>query len=40
VLMGHDVYRGLVLDADWTPHDYREWLLTTLSQQLLAEPTP
>jgi TetR/AcrR family transcriptional regulator of autoinduction and epiphytic fitness len=36
VLLGHDVYRGLVLDAGWTPAAYREWLLTTLSDQLLG----
>lgn len=37
VLLGHDVYRGLVQDAGWSPAAYRAWLLTTLAQQLLAE---
>ncbi|GAB3259873.1 TetR/AcrR family transcriptional regulator [Nocardioides dilutus] len=36
VLFGHDVYRGLVLEAGWTPKAYRDWLLETLTQQLLA----
>jgi TetR/AcrR family transcriptional regulator of autoinduction and epiphytic fitness len=36
VLLGHDVYRGLVQDAGWSPAAYRTWLVTTLVQQLLA----
>lgn len=40
VLAGHDVYRGLVQEARWSVADYKEWLLTTLAQQLLDTPTP
>jgi len=36
VLAGHDVYRGLVLDAGWTVLAYKAWMFTTLVQQLLA----
>jgi AcrR family transcriptional regulator len=35
VLLGHDVYRGLVLEAAWTLVDYKAWLLTTVVRQLL-----
>jgi TetR/AcrR family transcriptional regulator, regulator of autoinduction and epiphytic fitness len=35
VLLGHDVYRGLVIDSDWPPEVYRAEMLTLLSQQLL-----
>ena len=34
VLLGHDVYRALVLDAGWSPDIYREWLASTLAEQL------
>ncbi len=36
VLLGHDVYRGLVLDAGWPPPTFRAWLFTTAVQQLLG----
>jgi AcrR family transcriptional regulator len=36
VLLGHDVYRGLVIVAGWQASDYRDWLLETLVGQLLA----
>lgn len=36
VLVGHDVYRGLVQDAQWSVTAYRAWLFTTLVGQLLA----
>jgi TetR/AcrR family transcriptional regulator of autoinduction and epiphytic fitness len=36
VLLGHDVYRGLVVDAAWSPDAYRTWVLTTLVGQLLG----
>ena len=36
VLFGHDVFRGLVLDAGWTVPSYKAWLFTTLVQQLLG----
>jgi TetR/AcrR family transcriptional regulator of autoinduction and epiphytic fitness len=36
VLFGHDVYRGLVLDAGWSEADYRAWLSSMLSEQLLG----
>jgi TetR/AcrR family transcriptional regulator, regulator of autoinduction and epiphytic fitness len=36
VLAGHDVYRGLVLEAGWTVSAYKAWLFTTLVQQLLG----
>ncbi len=34
-LMSPDVYRLLVVDRGWKPARYREWLTTTLVQQLL-----
>jgi TetR/AcrR family transcriptional regulator of autoinduction and epiphytic fitness len=37
VLFGHEVYRGLVLDAGWTVLSYKAWLFTTLVQQLLGQ---
>lgn len=37
VLFGHDVFRGLVLDAGWTVPSYKAWLFTTLVQQLLGQ---
>lgn len=36
VLMGHDVYRSLVVDARWPIADYRAWLYRTLVEQLLT----
>lgn len=36
VLLGHDVYRGLVLDAGWSPEIYRAWGFRTLVDQLLG----
>jgi len=35
VLLGHDVYRGLVREAGWTAVAYKGWLFTTLVRQLL-----
>jgi hypothetical protein len=35
VLLGHDVYRGLVIDSGWSPETYRASMLSLLSQQLL-----
>ena len=35
VLVGHDVFRGLVLDAGWPAPAYKAWLFTTLVHQLL-----
>ena len=35
VLVGHDVFRALVVEAAWPVPAYRAWLLTTLGQQLL-----
>lgn len=32
--MSPEVYRLLVIDRGWTPDRYRQWLATTLSQQL------
>ena len=40
VLFGHEVYRGLVIDAGWSPEAYRAWLFTTLVQQVLAPTRP
>lgn len=36
VLVGHDVYRGLVQEAGWTVSAYKAWLFTMLVQQLLG----
>ncbi|PWK80956.1 TetR family transcriptional regulator [Lentzea atacamensis] len=36
VLVGHDVYHGLVEDARWSVTAYRAWLFTTLAGQLLV----
>lgn len=36
VLVGPDVYTGLVRDAGWSVVDYRAWLFTTLVRQLLS----
>ena len=38
VLGGHDVYRGLVLEAGWTVLAYKGWLFSTLVRQLLKQP--
>lgn len=35
VFFGHEVYRGLVVDAGWSLVAYKAWLFTTLVQQLL-----
>jgi AcrR family transcriptional regulator len=34
-LMSPEVYRLLVVDRGWSPERYREWLASTLAQQLL-----
>ena len=39
VLLGHDVYRGLVLEAGWAPSDYRAWAFSMLVEQLLGVST-
>ncbi|MDP8927047.1 MAG: TetR/AcrR family transcriptional regulator [Actinomycetota bacterium] len=39
VLAGHDVYRGLVQEAQWPVPVYKAWLFTILTQQLLDAPT-
>ena len=36
MLLGHDVYRGLVVDAGWPLVAFRAWLFTTVVQQLLG----
>jgi hypothetical protein len=33
-LMSTEVYRLLVVDRNWAPERYRQWLATTLVQQL------
>lgn len=38
VLFGHDVFRSLVREAGWSVSEYKNWLLTTLAQQLLNRP--
>ncbi len=35
-LVGHDVYRGLVVEAGWPVREYKAWLFATLTQQLLG----
>ena len=35
VLFGHDVYHGLVTEADWPVTAYKAWIFKTLAQQLL-----
>lgn len=37
LLMGHDVYRSLVVDAGWTLPAFRTWLFATSVQQLLGQ---
>ena len=36
VLLGHDVYSGLVVRAGWAVPAYKAWLFATLAQQLLG----
>ena len=36
VLLGHDVYRGLVLEAGWPASAYRAWAFSMLVEQLLG----
>ena len=36
MLLGHDVYRSLVVDAGWPLVAFRAWLFTTVVQQLLG----
>jgi AcrR family transcriptional regulator len=36
LLIGHDPYRGLVVEAGWSVRSYRAWLYTTLVDQLLS----
>jgi len=38
VLFGHDVFRGLVVEAGWSVPAYKAWLFTALVQQLLQRP--
>lgn len=38
VLFGHDVFRGLVIEAGWSVADYKAWLFSTLVHQLLQRP--
>ena len=35
-LLGHDVYRNLVVEAGWSLPTFRAWLFTTVVQQLLG----
>lgn len=35
-LLGHDIYRTLVIDAEWSLATFRAWLFTTIVQQLLG----
>lgn len=35
-LLGHDIYRTLVIDAEWSLPTFRAWLFTTIVQQLLG----
>ncbi len=35
-LMGHDLYRSLVIEAGWSLPTFRAWLFTTVVQQLLG----
>lgn len=36
VLLGHDVYRNLVIEAGWSVASFRAWLFVTLVEQLLG----
>lgn len=38
VLFGHDVFRGLVIEAGWSVPDYKAWIFSTLVQQLMQRP--
>ena len=38
VLFGHDTFTSLVTDAGWSVVEYKAWLFTTLTQQLLQRP--
>jgi TetR/AcrR family transcriptional regulator, regulator of autoinduction and epiphytic fitness len=38
VLFGHDVFTSLVTQARWSVPEYKAWLVTTLTQQLLQRP--
>lgn len=38
VLFGHDVFASLVIQARWSVPEYKAWLATTLTQQLLQRP--
>jgi AcrR family transcriptional regulator len=38
-LMSPEVYRLLVVDRGWNPARYRDWLATTLTEQLTGIPT-
>jgi AcrR family transcriptional regulator len=38
-LMSPEVYRLLVVDRDWKPERYEQWLRTTLIEQLLPNPS-
>ena len=35
-LLGHDVYRSLVIEAGWSVPTFRAWLFTTVVHQLLG----
>ena len=37
-LFGHDVFRGLVMEAGWSIPDYKAWIFSTLVQQLMQRP--
>lgn len=38
VLFGHDVFRGLVIEAGLSVPDYKAWIFSTLVQQLMQRP--
>lgn len=38
VLFGHDVFRGLVIEAGWSVPDYKAWIFSTLVHQLMQRP--
>lgn len=38
VLFGHDVFRGLVIEARWSVADYKAWIFSTLVRQLMQRP--
>jgi AcrR family transcriptional regulator len=39
-LMSPEVYRLLVIDRQWTPEQYQQWLTSTLIQQLIPPAQP